>query len=112
MKGWKETYINIVSPVQEEAEEEIVNERLKYHSKSPAELKGSDFDRNLELKNIKKMLKMIEKAHDFHSKFQYNNRARPGAKITDGMVAAEAALYDYMIDIEDGKYDGEVELES
>ena len=45
MKGWKETYINIVSPVQEEAEEEIVNERLKYHSKSPAELKGSEFDR-------------------------------------------------------------------
>ena len=70
MKGWKETYINIVEPVQEKAEEEIVNERLKYHSKSPAELKGSDFDRNLELKNIKKMLKMIEKAHDFHSKFQ------------------------------------------
>jgi len=113
MKGWKETYINIVSPVQEEAEEEIVNERLKYHSKSPAELKGSDFDRKLELKNIKKMLKMIEKAHDFHSKFQYNNRAAGDpAKITDGLFTAENALYDYMIDIEDGKYDGEVELES
>ena len=112
MKTWKETYTSIVSPIQEETEQEIVNERLKYHSKSPAEVKGSEFDRKLEIKNIKKMLKMIEKAHDFHSKFQYNNRAAGGpAKITDGMFAAEAALYDYMIDVEDGKWDGKVTLE-
>ena len=54
MKGWKETYTNIVSPIKE-TEEEIVNERLKYHSKSPAELKGSEFDRKQEIKNIKKI---------------------------------------------------------
>ena len=93
-------------------DEEIVNERLKYHSKSPAELKGSEFDRKQEIKNIKKMLKMIEKAHDFHSKFQYNNRAAGDpAKITDGLFSAESALYDYMIDVEDGKWDGKVDLE-
>ena len=56
---------------------------------------------------------MIEKAHDFHSKFQYNNRAAGDpAAITKGMFAAERALYDYMIDVEDGKWDGKVDLES
>ena len=178
MKGWKETYINIVAPIEEEygfkekklvrdlekaidktgdlikqlpeemedsdsyqelnsgqnaleygirfleddlesldslsgVDEEIVNERLKYHSKSPAELKGSDFDRKLELKNIKKMLKMIEKAHDFHSKFQYNNRAAgEPSLIAKGMFAAENALYDYMTEVEGGDWDGKVDLES
>lgn len=92
---------------------EIVNERLKYHSKSPAELKGSDFDRKLEVKNIKKMLKMIEKAHAFHSKFQYNNRAAgEPSLITKGMFAAENALYDYMTEVEGGDWDGKVDLES
>jgi len=107
MKGWKETYSNIVQPKEE------ISERLDYHKKSPAELKGSEFDRKQEVKNIKKMLKMIEKAHDFHSKFQYNNRAAGApSKITKGMFTAENALYDYMIEIEDGKWDGKVDLES
>jgi len=98
---------------KQESKNESVNERLKYHSKSPAELKGSDFDRKLELKNIKKMLKMIEKAHDFHSKFQYNNRAAgEPSLIAKGMFAAENALYDYMTEVEGGDWDGKVDLES
>ena len=56
---------------------------------------------------------MIEKAHDFHSKFQYNNRAAgEPALITKGLFAAEIALYDYMTEVEDGDWDGKVDLES
>ena len=106
MKGWKETYSNIVQPKEE------IFERINYHGKSPAEKKKSKFDRKLEIRNIKKLLKGIEKLNDEHEKFQYNNRvAGDPAKIFDGLRTAESALYDYMIDIEDGKWDGIVDLE-
>ena len=106
MKGWKETYTNIV------LEKEEILERISYHGKSPAEKKKSEFDRKLEIRNIKKLLKGIEKLNDEHEKFQYNNRiAGDPSKIFDGLRTAESALYDYMIDVEDGKWDGKVDIE-
>ena len=89
-----------------------VNERLGFHKKSPAELKGSEFNRKLEINNCKKLLKMLEQADKFHSKFQYNNRAAFGPnKIGEGLRKTEDAIYDYMDSIEKGKWDGKVNLE-
>lgn len=106
MKGWKETYTNIVQPKEE------ILERISYHGKSPAEKKKSEFDRKLEIRNIKKLLKGIEKLNDEHEKFQYNNKvAGDPSKIFDGLRTAESALYDYWIDVEDGKWDGIVDIE-
>ena len=105
MKSWKETYTDIVQP-----KEEII-ERLDYHKKSQAEKLKLLFDRKKEIKNIKSMIKGIEKLHKEHEKFQYNNRTTSGARVFKGLYAAEAALYDYMLEIERGDWDGVVDLE-
>ena len=95
-----------------EIRDEQVVERLDYHKKSPAELKGSEFDRKKEINNIKKMIKGIEKLNKEHQKFQYNNRSVSGDRIFKGLYAAEDALYSYMLEIQRGAMDGTVELES
>ena len=106
MKGWKETYKNIVQP-----KEEII-ERIDFHKKSPAELKGSDFDRKKEINGYRKILKEVEKLNKFHEKFQYNNRAARGPeKIFYGLQKVEQACYDMINSINDGKWDGKVDLE-
>ena len=102
--------LSLIVSQKEEVEE--VNERLGFHKKSPAELKGSEFNRKLEMNNCKKLLKMIEQSDKFHSKFQYNNRAAFGPnKIGEGLRKTEDAIYDYMNSIEKGKWDGKVTLE-
>ena len=105
MKSWKETYTDIVQPKEE------ISERLDYHKKSQAEKLKLLFDRKKEIKNIKSMIKGIEKLNKEHEKFQYNNRSVAGDKVFKGLYAAEAALYDYMLEIERGEYDGVVDLE-
>ena len=89
-----------------------LHERIGFHGKSPAEKKGAEFDRKLELKNIKKMIKDVEKLNKEHEKFQYNNRsAGEPAKIFRGLQEVESNLYSYMRGVEQGKWDGEVTLE-
>lgn len=89
-----------------------LDERIGFHGKSPAERKGAEFDRKLELKNIKKMIKDIEKLNKEHEKFQWNNRvAGEPAKIFRGLQEVEDNLYSYMRGVEQGKWDGEVTLE-
>ena len=106
MKGWKETYTNIVQPKEE------ISERINYHGKSQAEKLKLLFNRNKEIKNIKKLLKGIEKLNDEHEKFQYNNRvAGAPAKVFEGLRTAESALYNYMLEIERGEWDGIVDLD-
>jgi len=105
MKGWKETYINIVAPIEE------IIERIDFHSKSPAELKGSEFDRKKEINGYKKILKAIEKINKDHAKFQYNNRAAGPSKIFKGLQQVERTCYDMIREIEQGKWDGKVDLE-
>ncbi len=111
MKSWKETYINVVSPIQEEVEKEMVTERINFHGKSPAEKKGSEFDRKSEINGYKKILKDIEKINKDHEKFQYNNRAEGPSKIFKGLLLVEKTCYDMMREIEQGKWDGKVDLE-
>jgi len=104
-KTWKETYINIVAPIEE------IIERIDFHSKSPAEKKGSEFDRKQEINGYKKILKTIEKINKDHEKFQYNNRAEGPSNIFKGLQQVERTCYDMIRDIESGKWDGKVDLE-
>ena len=105
MKGWKETYTDIVQPKEE------ISERLDYHKRSQAEKLKLLFNRNKEIKMIKSMIKGLDKLNKEHEKFQYNNRTTSGHKVFKGLYAAEAALYDYMLEIERGEWDGVVDLE-
>ena len=105
MKGWKQTYTDIVEPKEE------ISERLEYHKKSQAEKLKLLFNSKKEIKNIKSMIKGLEKLNKEHEKFQYNNRTTSGARVFKGLYAAEAALYDYMLEIERGDWDGVVDLE-
>jgi len=114
MKGWKETYINIVQP-KEEINELTVTFRNKRHDHglSSAEKKGADFNRKQEQKQIEGLLKMISKMDAIQkNKMQYNAEVYgPPSKFSDALMAAESALLDYYYEIEDGKYDGKVEVE-
>lgn len=91
--------------------EEISEGRLDYHKRSQAEKLKLLFNRKKEIKNIKDMIKGIHKLNKEHEKFQYNNRTVSGAKVFRGLYAAEDALYNYMLEIERGEYDGVVDLE-
>ncbi len=104
-KTWKETYINIVAPIEE------IIERIDFHSKSPAEKKGSEFDRKSEINGYKKILKTIEKINKDHEKFQYNNRADGPSNIFKGLQQVERTCYDMIREIEKGDWDGTVDLE-
>jgi hypothetical protein len=89
-----------------------VNERINFHGKSPAEKKGSEFNRKKEIKSYQKMIKEVEKLNKFHETFQYNNRAAQGPeKIFKGLQQVEQACYDMINDINRGKWDGKVTLE-
>jgi len=95
---------------EEDTRDEII-ERINFHSKSPAEKKGSDFDRKLEINGYKKILKAIEKINKDHEKFQYNNRADGPSNIFKGLQQVERTCYDMIREIEQGKWDGKVDLE-
>jgi len=86
-------------------------ERIDFHKKSPAEKKGSDFDRKSEINGYKKILKEVEKLNKFHEKFQYNNRADGPSNIFKGLQQVERTCYDLIREIEQGKWDGKVDLE-
>ena len=89
-----------------------LNERIDFHKKSPAEKKGSEFNRKSEINGYRKILKTVEKLNKDHEKFQYNNRAAQGPdKIFKGLQAVESACYDMIRQIESGKWDGKVDLE-
>ena len=107
------TYKSLVQVIKEhnEGKEEII-ERIDFHKKSPAEKKGSEFNRKSEINGYKKILKTVEKLNKYHEKFQYNNRAAQGPdKIFKGLQAVESACYDMIRQIESGKWDGKVDLE-
>ena len=97
--------------VKEQPVKEEISERLDYHKRSQAEKLKLLFNRKKEIKNIKDMIKGIHKLNKEHEKFQYNNRTVSGAKVFRGLYAAEDALYNYMLEIERGEYDGVVDLE-
>ena len=94
-----------------ESQSEVVLERINFHGKSPAERKGSEFDRKSEINGYKKILKAIEKINKDHEKFQYNNRADGPSNIFKGLQQVERTCYDLIREIEQGKWDGAVDLE-
>lgn len=107
------SYKSLVQVIKEhnDGKEEII-ERIDYHKKSPAEKKGSEFDRKSEINGYKKILKTVEKLNKDHEKFQYNNRAAQGPNnIFKGLQEVERACYDMIRQIEQGKWDGKVTLE-
>jgi hypothetical protein len=106
------TYKSLVQVIKEhnDGKEEII-ERINFHGKSPAEKKGSEFDRKLEINGYKKILKTIEKINKDHEKFQYNNRADGPSNIFKGLQQVERTCYDLIREIEQGKWDGKVDLE-
>ena len=53
----------------------------------------------------------IEKINKDHEKFQYNNRAEGPSNIFKGLQQVERTCYDLIREIEQGKWDGKVDLE-
>ena len=106
------TYKSLVQVIKEhnDVKEELI-ERINFHGKSPAEKKGSEFDRKSEINGYKKILKSIEKINKDHEKFQYNNRADGPSNIFKGLQQVERTCYDMIREIEQGKWDGKVDLE-
>lgn len=88
-----------------------ISERIDFHKKSPAEKKGSEFNRKQEINGYKKILKTVEKLNKDHEKFQYNNRASGPHKIFEALQQVERTCYDMISEIEKGKWDGKVTLE-
>ena len=89
-----------------------LDERINFHGKSPAEKKNSEFDRKSEINGYKTILKTIEKINKDHEKFQYNNRADGPSNIFKGLQQVERTCYDMIREIEQGKWDGKVDLEA
>ena len=113
MKGWKETYINIVSPVQEEAD--LSEARIPMYK--PTKFEGKEFDRNKEIKSCKDMLKAVHKVAKMQDSMQYtaetggtSRTGNPNA-IWQGLKDTEQALYDYMGGIERGNFDGVIDMD-
>jgi hypothetical protein len=106
------TYKSLVQVIKEhnDVKEELI-ERINFHGKSPAEKKGSEFNRKQEINGYKKILKTIEKINKDHEKFQYNNRADGPSNIFKGLQQVERTCYDLIREIEQGKWDGKVDLE-
>ena len=108
----------LVSSVEENVEQ--INEltvtfrnKRHDHGQSSAEKKGAEFNRKQEQKQIEVLLKMISKMDDIQkNKMQYNAEVYgPQSKFSDALMAAESQLLDYYYAIEDGKYDGKVEVD-
>ena len=77
-------------------------------------LEGVEYKKNDFLSGThgyKKILKTIEKINKDHEKFQYNNRADGPSNIFKGLQQVERTCYDLIREIEQGKWDGKVDLE-
>jgi len=73
---------------------------------------GKEFDRELELQNIKNMIVSVHSLAEEHNQFQYTGEASiEPAKIYQALCDCESALYNYQIDIEHGKYDGIIDMD-
>ena len=73
---------------------------------------GKQFNKELELKNIKNMIVSVHKLAQEHDQFQLTGEtAREPARIYEALRECENALYDYLIDVEDGKHDGIIDMD-
>jgi len=89
-----------------------LDERLKPHDAKKSKYYGKQFDRNLEVKKIKNLIKGIQKLDKELQLFQNNGGFYGPSKILDGLADAENELYNYQWEVEKGKWDGEIEVDS
>lgn len=94
-------------------EEQIeITERLKPHDARKSKYYGKQFDRKLEVKKIKNLIKGIQKLDKELQGFQNNGGFYGPSKILDGLADAENEAYNYQWEIEQGRWDGEIEVDS
>lgn len=73
---------------------------------------GKQFNKELELLNIKNMIVSVHKLAQEHDQFQFTGEtAREPARIYQALRDCESALYDYQIDVERGEYDGIIDMD-
>ena len=73
---------------------------------------GKQFNKELELQNIKNMIVSVHKLAQEHDQFQFTGEtAREPARIYQALHDCESALYDYLIDVESGEYDGIIDMD-
>ena len=89
-----------------------ITERLKPHDARKSKYYNKQFDRKLEVKKIKSLIKGIQKLDKELQGFQNNGGFYGPSKILDGLADAENELYNYEYEISKGKWDGEIEVDS
>lgn len=88
--------------------DEIILERIKVAGKT--KFAGKTFNQQTEVRNIKKIIASVNKLAKDMDKWQYPGSVVGPHKIYDALTVVENECYDHMIDVEDGKYDGEIEV--
>jgi len=97
----------------ESLKEEIeLTERLKPHIAKKSKYYNKQFDRKLELRKIKSFISGIQKLDKELQGFQNNAGFYGPSKIFDGLADAEHEAYNYQWEIEQGRWDGEIEVDS
>lgn len=104
MKGWKETYTNIVLENAEPIEEKIDGYRSSY--KNVSKYDGKEFDRKLEFKTLDKIQKALEEADKHHQNLQYPYVVDTVTRLWDHLAKASVGIIEYKRNIENGEYDG------
>lgn len=107
MKGWKETYTNIVLENAEPIEEKIDGYRSSYRSVS--KYNGKKFDRKLEFKTLDKIQKALEEADKHHQNLQYPYVVDTVTRLWEHLQRASIGIIEYKNNIEMGKYDGVID---
>jgi hypothetical protein len=90
--------------------DEIILERIKVAGKT--KFAGKTFNQKKEVTNVKKIITTVNKLAKDMDKWQYPGSVFGPHKIYDALTVVENECYDHMIDVEDGKYDGEIEVDS
>jgi len=97
----------------ESLKEEIeLTERIKPHIAKKSKYYNKQFDRKLELRKIKSFISGIQKLDKELQGFQNNAGFYGPSKIFDGLADAEHEAYNYQWEIEQGRWDGEIEVDS
>ena len=107
MKGWKETYTDIVLEKDEPIKEKIDGYRSSY--KSVSKYNGKEFNRKLEFKTLDKIQKALEEADKHHADLQYPYVVDTVTRLWDHLAKASVGIIEYKRNIDAGKYDGVID---
>ena len=97
-----------------EMRKEGLQEKLGYNGNYQRKSKydGKQFDRNKELKQIAKIRKALEQADKLHADLQYPNTVDTVTYVSEYINNAHIGLMKYEGHIKQGKYDGEIDIDS